>query len=101
MKYLVIAMIIAAGLYLSGGSQKAEALWTKYKTEQSQADMQELAKTRDDMFTMSYAASGQCMQLRKSALLELQCRNERQAAQTNFNAKFAAKLATGWKPEKP
>jgi len=49
-KLIIIAVILTATLYLSGGWQKAEALWTVYQGQQTQERMQVLIKTRDDMF---------------------------------------------------
>lgn len=100
MKLIIIAVILTAALYLSGGWQKAEALWTIYQRQQVQEKMQALTKTRDDMFATTYVPSAKCMQLQKSALQEVQCKNERSMAQANFNAGFEERLSKGWKPEK-
>lgn len=106
MKYLLIATILAAAIVLSGGLQKANSIWAAYNgakasatAEKAAEEQRELARTRDEMFAMSYTPSATCMQSNKSSLAEVQCKNERQIAQTNFNAKFDAKLATGWRPK--
>ncbi|MCX7171742.1 MAG: hypothetical protein NTY41_16080 [Proteobacteria bacterium] len=39
------------------------------------------------------------MQLQKSALQEVQCKNERNMAQVNFNAGSEERIGKGWKPE--
>lgn len=105
-KYLLIATILATVIYFSGGLQKADSMWKAYNgakagamAEKAGEEQRGLAKTRDEMFAMSYTPSAQCMQSNKSSLAELQCKNERQIAQTNFNAKFDAKLASGWRPK--
>ena len=100
MKLIIIAVILAAAVYFSGGWQKAETLWTAYQRQQAQEKMQVLIKTRDDMFAMTYVPSAKCMQLQKSALQEVQCKNERNMAQASFNAGFEERLSKGWKPEK-
>ena len=99
MKLILIAVILTAIIYISGGWQKAEAIWSALNQQQTQGKMQELLKTRDEMFAMSYTPSAKCMQMQKAALQEVQCQNERNMAQANFNAKFEEKLSKGWKPK--
>ena len=106
MKYLLIATILTAVIYFSGGLQTADSMWKTYNGAQAGAmagkaaeEQRGLAKARDEMFEMSYTPSAACMQSNKSSLADLQCKNERQAAQTNFNAKFESRLASGWRPK--
>ena len=100
MKLIIISVILTAVIFISGGWQKAEAIWTAYNRQQAQDKMQGLAKTRDDMFVMTNAPSAKCMQMQKSALQDVQCKNERSMAQANFNTRFEDRVSKGWNPEK-
>lgn len=98
MKLLIVAAIAFAFLYTTGGTQKAQAIWYEYKAQEAQAEKATLTKRRDEIFESSFRMTDKCVSP-KSSLQQLECKNERDNAKRAFDARFAAKVAGGWRPE--
>ena len=99
MKLFLIAAIAAAILYASGGITKAQALWIEYKHAEARAEEDWLIQRREEIFASTYSSPIGCMNP-KAALKQLECRNKEDLARSSFNARFNAKLDTGWRPAK-
>ncbi|GAB1393789.1 hypothetical protein MASR1M60_19530 [Rhodocyclaceae bacterium] len=98
MKLLMIAAVAGATLYATGGAQKAQAIWYELKAQEQRAEMAALLKRRDEIFASTYQMPDKCVSP-KSSLQQLECKNERDNAKRTFDARFAAKVAEGWRPE--
>lgn len=98
MKLLLVAAVAGTFLYATGGTQKAQAIWYEYKAQAAKAEMAALTKRRDEIFDSTYRMADKCVSP-KSSLQQLECKNERDNAKQAFNARFAARVAEGWRPE--
>lgn len=98
MKLFLIAVIVAAALYATGGITKSQALWAEYQRAEAKAEEDWLIQ-RHDMFASTYSSPNGCISP-KSALKQLECKNHEDMARNAFNARFNAKLAEGWRPAK-
>lgn len=99
MKLFLVAVIMAAVLYAAGGVGKTQALWTEYQHAEAKAEQDWILQRRDEIFASSYLSPVGCM-APKSALKQLECKNKEDLARNDFNARFNAKLAQGWRPAK-
>lgn len=99
MKLFLIAVIVAAALYATGGIGKAQALWVEYQHAEAKAEEDWLIQRRDEIFASTYSSPNGCM-APKSALRKLGCKNHEDMARNSFDARFNARLAQGWRPKK-